>query len=155
MKSLLVILMFMFSFNAFSGTCTKAQAKEAVEWACEQVETKGKAALSDLKSFKYCGQNYVWVQDSPDVKMVLHPIKRKLNHKDYGGRNKKDLKGFVDKNGKAIFIEFDKVASASPDGGWTSYVWAKPGAETATPKVSFTKKCKGSLGWVVGSGIWE
>ncbi len=87
--------------------------------------------------------------------MVLHPIKRKLNHKAHGGRNKKDLKVYKDKKGKAIFIEFDKVAGANKDGGWVDYVWPKPGSEDATHKVSFVKKCGGGLNWVAGSGIWN
>jgi methyl-accepting chemotaxis protein len=153
MKVLFASLMLV-SFSAFSADCTKADAKKAVEFACSAIEKSGKDGLKEIQKFKYCGQNYVWIQDSPEVRMVLHPIKRKLNHKAHGGRNKKDLKGYKDKKGKAIFIEFDKVANANAAGGWVDYVWPKPGAEDATPKVSYVKKCGGGLNWVAGSGIW-
>jgi methyl-accepting chemotaxis protein len=154
MKLLFTCVLLM-SFSAIAGECTKAEAKKAVEFACGEIEKNGKAGLKAIQEFKYCGQNYVWIQDSPETRMVLHPIKRKLNHKAHGGRNKKDLKGYKDKKGKAIFIEFDKTANAKADGGWVDYVWPKPGAEDATPKVSFVKKCGGGLNWVAGSGIWK
>jgi methyl-accepting chemotaxis protein len=132
--------------NAFAGDCSKAQAKESVEKMCNLIKTKGEGAKGDIAKYRYCGSNYVWVQDA-QVKMVLHPIKRRLNGKD--------LKGSKDENGKALFVEFDKTANANPAGGWVDYVWAKPGAEKATPKVSFVKKCEGGLNWIVGSGIWK
>jgi methyl-accepting chemotaxis protein len=138
-----------------AGECKKEEAKKSVEWACTQIEKDGKKGLEAIKNFKYCGQNYVWIQDSPEVRMVLHPIKRKLNHKAHGGRNAKDLKGYKDKKGKAIFIEFDKVAAANAAGGWVDYVWPKPGDEDATPKVSYVKKCAGGLNFVAGSGVWK
>ena len=79
--------------------------------------------------------------------MVLHPIKRRLNGKD--------LSANKDENGKVLFVEFDKMAKAKAEGGWVDYVWAKPGAEKATPKTSFVKKCAGGLNWIAGSGIWK
>ena len=124
-----------------AADCTKAEAKKAVEYACEQIEKSGKEGLKVIDKYKYCGQNYVWIQDSPGIKIVLHPIKRKLI--------------FADKNGKKIFTEFDKMALSTSEGGWVDYVWPKPGAETATPKISFVKKCGGGLNWVAGSGIWK
>lgn len=155
MKILMMLISLFLLNSSYAGDCKKEEAKKSVEWACEQISKKGKPALEDIKKFKYCGQNYVWIQDSPDIRMVLHPIKRKLNHKAYGGRNKDDLKGYKDKKGKAIFIEFDKMANAKAEGGWVDYVWPKPGAEDATPKVSFVKKCAGGLNWIAGSGVWK
>lgn len=151
---LLAVALLSLSFGAYAN-CSKDEAKKSVEWACTQLDKSGKAALAELKKYKYCGQNYVWVQDSPEVRMVLHPVKPKLIHKAHGGRNKRDLKSFKDKNGKEIFIEFDKKANASAAGGWVDYVWPKPGEEKATPKISYVKKCGGSLNWVVGSGVWN
>jgi methyl-accepting chemotaxis protein len=136
----------LFTVNSFAGDCSKAQAKESVEKMCGLIKAKGKGAMGEIAKYRYCGSNYVWVQDS-DVKMVLHPIKRRLTGKD--------LKGNKDENGKALFVEFDKVAKANAAGGWVDYVWAKPGAEKATPKVSYVKKCEGGLNYIVGSGIWK
>ena len=132
--------------NAFAGDCTKAQAKESVEKMCAAIKSKGKSAMADVGKYRYCGSNYVWIQDA-DVKMVLHPIKRRLNGKD--------LTGSKDENGKKLFVEFDQVAKANTAGGWVDYVWAKPGAEKATAKVSYVKVCEGGLNYIAGSGIWK
>lgn len=135
------------SGSVFAEDCTKEQAKKSVEWACEQISGKDEAgAKAEIQKYRYCGSNYVWVQDS-DVKMVLHPIKVRLNGSD--------LKGNADENGKHLFVEFDKTAKGSKDGGWVDYVWAKPGAQKATPKVSYVKLCAGGKGWIAGSGVWK
>jgi methyl-accepting chemotaxis protein len=146
MKKCIFTLVALVSLNGFAGDCTKADAKKAVEFACGAIEKKGDGAKADIKKYRYCGQNYVWVQ-SKELKMVLHPIKRKLTGKD--------LKGFKDKKGQAIFIAFDKKANAEAAGGWVDYVWPKPGEEDATPKTSFVKKCGGGKDWIAGSGIWK
>ena len=127
--------------------CTKNQAQAIVEQACglANSEANEAAAKTAIQNLRYCGSNYVWLQDEA-VKMVMHPIKPRLNGKD--------LKGNKDEKGKKLFVEFDKMANASADGGWVEYYWAKPGAEKATPKVSFVKKC-GKYGWIAGSGIWK
>ncbi|PIK16599.1 MAG: chemotaxis protein [Halobacteriovorax sp. JY17] len=132
------------SVNA--ADCTKEQAKESVEKMCGLISSKGKGALGEIGKFRFCGSNYVWIQDK-DVNMVLHPIKRRLNGKS--------LKASKDENGKALFVEFDKMAKANAAGGWVDYVWAKPGAEKATPKVSYVKVCGGDLGWIAGAGVWK
>lgn len=134
------------SAAAFAGDCKKSDAKASVEKVCAMIEKGGKASLKEVGKFRYCGSNYVWVQDK-DIKMVLHPIKRRLNGKD--------LKVHKDENGKQLFIEFEKMARGKAAGGWVDYVWAKPGAEKATPKTSYVKVCGGGLGWVAGSGIWK
>lgn len=146
MKKCIFTLVALVSLNGFAADCTKADAKKAVEFACTAIEAKGDGAKADIKKYRYCGQNYVWVQ-SKELTMVLHPIKRKLTGKD--------LKGFKDKKGQAIFIAFDKKANAEKAGGWVDYVWPKPGEETATPKTSFVKKCGGDKNWIAGSGIWK
>lgn len=144
------IFLCVLSFVIFEGhvlaKCTKEQAKKAVEQACALISTKGEKAKADIQTLRFCGDNYVWVQDK-DVNMVLHPIKRRLNGKS--------LKGNKDENGKLLFVEMDKAANANAAGGWVEYVWPKPGAEKATPKISFVKKCEGGLGWVAGAGVWK
>ena len=146
MKKMLITTFFIaISYSGYAA-CTKKQAKESVEKMCAVIEKKGDNAKADIKKFRYCDTNYVWVQDS-DVKMVVHPIKGRLN-----GRS---LKKNKDKKGKLLFIEFDKVAKANKDGGWVDYYWTKPGEESPTPKISFVKMCKGDKKWIVGSGIWK
>ncbi len=148
MKAVVLILttLLLYSQVHAEEKCTKEQAKEAVLKMCKIVEEKGEAAKEDLQKFRFCGENYVWIQDS-DVKMVMHPIKPKLIGTD--------LKGQKDEKGFPLFLEFGKKASESKDGGWVDYVWPKPKAETATPKTSFVKRCGGPLKWIVGSGVWK
>jgi signal transduction histidine kinase len=142
--SLVVILAA--SFAQAEEKCSKDQAKEAVLKMCKVIEEKGDGAKEDLQKFRFCGDNYVWVQDS-DVKMVIHPIKPKLNDTD--------LKPNKDEEGKHLFVEFDKMAKAKKEGGWVDYVWPKPKAEKATPKTSFVKLCGGDKKWIAGSGVWK
>lgn len=145
-KVLIANALVLASFNVSAADCTKEQAKASVEKMCGLISSKGKAALPEIAKYRFCGSNYVWIQDK-DVKMVLHPIKRRLNGKS--------LTSNKDENGKALFVEFDKVAKANAKGGWVDYVWAKPGAEKATPKVSYVKACGGDLGWIAGAGVWK
>lgn len=139
-------LVLLFSSAASIAACTKDQAKASVEKICGIIEAKGDAAKADIKSYRYCDTNYVWVQDS-DVKMVVHPIKGRLSGKS--------LKKNKDKKGKHLFIEFDKKAKAVAAGGWVDYYWTKPGGEAPTPKTSFVKMCGGGKGWIAGSGVWK
>lgn len=142
----LVAVLFVTLSSIQAADCKKKDAKSSVEKMCDLIAKKGKGALKEIAKYRYCGSNYVWIQDKK-IKMVLHPIKRRLNGKD--------LTAHKDEKGKKLFIEFEKIARGNAKGGWVDYVWAKPGAEKATPKTSFVKVCKGDLGWVAGSGIWK
>lgn len=143
-KRSFLLITFVTTFHTLAADCTKDQAKASVEFACDLIAKKGEAALEEIKSYKYCVDNYVWIQDS-EVKMVLHPIKPRLNGKD--------LKDNKDPAGVHLFVEFDKMAKKDAKGGWVDYMWPKPGAEKATPKVSFVKMCGGAKGWIAGSGV--
>lgn len=144
MKTITAIACLLVSMNIFAGECKKEDAKKAVEHACKVIQDKGlDAGKKELVKFRYCDSNYVWIQDEA-VNMLLHPIKRRLRG---------SMKDKSDNNGKAIFVEFDKVAKANADGGWVDYVWPKVGGETPEPKISFVKKC--TSGVIVGSGVWK
>lgn len=145
---ILPLIALLFSASIFADDdCKKEEAKKSVEWACEKISSlSADAAKAEIQKYRFCGSNYVWVQDA-DVKMVLHPIKVRLNGSD--------LKGNKDEKGKHLFVEFDKTAKANKDGGWVDYYWAKPGAQEATPKVSFVKLCSGDKKWIAGSGVWK
>ena len=144
MKYFLAVIMLYLTINSYAK-CTKEQARASVKKMCAVVAKKGDEAKLELKKYRYCGTNYVWTQSS-DLKMVMHPIKGRLNGKS--------LKKNKDKKGKLLFVEFDKVAKANKDGGWVEYYWTKPGDEAPTPKISFVKMCPGDKKWIVGSGIW-
>jgi signal transduction histidine kinase len=140
-----------FSFVVAQGAsakCSKNEAEAQVKWACGLVETKGKDALPEINKMRFCGDNYVWIQSTDEgIKMVQHPTKPKLN-----GQVIKEQK---DENGVPLFMEFHKMGTGKKGEGWVDYVWAKPGAEKATPKTSFVKLCKGNLKWIAGSGVWK
>lgn len=140
------ILFTLSSLSTNAAECKKEEAQAAVEKACKLIEAKNEGALDEIKAYKFCGDNYVWIQDS-DVKMVLHPIKPRLNGKS--------LMENKDPAGKLLFVEFDKMAKANAAGGWVDYQWPKPGAEEATDKVSFVKMCAGPKKWIAGSGVWK
>lgn len=146
LKSGVAVAVFCLSGNALSAECKKEDAKAAVEKACSLIAEKGKSALRDIAKYRYCGSNYVWIQDK-EVKMVLHPIKPRLNGKS--------LLENKDEKGKKLFVAFEKTARSNANGGWEDYLWAKPGAEKATAKTSFIKVCGGGLGWIAGSGVWK
>jgi methyl-accepting chemotaxis protein len=139
--------------HAEKEACTKKAAEAKVDEICKDIVAKGQDAKKDWPAkllFKNCGDNYVWVQDTtPEIKMVMHPIKRRLDGQS--------LTAHTDENKFPLFVEFDKAAKAKPDGSWVDYMWAKPGAEKATPKTSYVKLCKmkDNTSWIAGSGVWK
>lgn len=136
-----------------------------MERVCKQIKKDGKKPATKDLLFENCGKNYIWIQDTDaEVKMVSHPIKRRLNGKP--------LNKHKDEKGKLLFVEFDieahkvagkkttkggrKIEGKKHNNGWVDYMWAKPGAEKATPKLSYVELCEGPGGvaWIAGSGIW-
>jgi methyl-accepting chemotaxis protein len=116
---------------AKAGTITEAAAKQA--------------AAATLRSLRYDGQEYFWVNDL-QPRMVIHPTRPELEGKD--------LSDFKDPTGKAIFVEFVKAARDGAGGaGVVSYLWPKPGATEPIRKTSYVKLFA-PWGWVVGSGVY-
>lgn len=101
------------------------------------------AALDTVKLLRYEKSDYFWINDlHPHV--VMHPIKPELD-----GADVTEMK---DPRGKAIFVEFAKVAQ-SQGAGFVDYLWPKPGATEPVPKTSYVKHFA-PWGWVIGSGIY-
>ncbi|MFZ2853319.1 MAG: methyl-accepting chemotaxis protein, partial [Rhodocyclaceae bacterium] len=107
------------------------------------VEEAQKAAASVVKAMRYEGNEYFWINDLDD-RMVMHPIKPELDGKR--------LDGIKDKNGKLLFVEFNKAVKAQ-GAGFVDYLWPKPGQEAPAPKISYVKGFA-PWGWVIGSGIY-
>ena len=106
-------------------------------------EAAQNAAKYAIKSMRYGQGDYLWINDMAP-KMVMHPIKPKLDGKD--------LAGFKDPNGKHLFVAFvDKVKEQ--DAGFVTYQWAKPGFDVPVSKLSYVKGYK-QWGWIIGSGIY-
>lgn len=134
------------------AVCPDQLIKEKVQWACQQLEEKGKVALIAINDMRFecCGEpNYVWINDFKP-KMIIHPLKPNMN-----GMN---LKSESDPKGKLLFVEFSNAATKFPEGSWVDYEWTKFSESTPTPKKSWVRKCKAKDtqdAWVVGAGTWQ
>ena len=105
-------------------------------------EAKLRAAAA-IRNMRYDKVEYFWINDLQDM-MVMHPIKPDLE-----GKKLDQLK---DKNGKLLFLEFNKVVN-SKGAGFVEYHWPKPGSEEGVPKTSYVMGFA-PWGWVIGSGIY-
>jgi methyl-accepting chemotaxis protein len=106
-------------------------------------EDARRAALETIKSLRYSGKEYFWINDM-HPRMVMHPFKPELDGTD--------LSANKDPNGKLLFQEMVKVVRAG-GAGFVPYVWAKPGSDELGSKVSYVKGFA-PWGWVIGSGIY-
>ncbi|WP_298439453.1 methyl-accepting chemotaxis protein [Geobacter sp.] len=102
-----------------------------------------KRAMDDLRSLRYKGKEYVWINDLAP-RMIMHPIKPELDGKD--------LSESKDPKGKRLFVEFARTCREK-GAGFVDYLWPKPGAEEPVPKISYVKLYE-PWGWVLGSGIY-
>lgn len=100
-------------------------------------------ALETIKALRYNKSNYFWINDM-QPKMVMHPIKPKLD-----GRDLSDIK---DPDGKFLFVDFVNMVKSNGAGN-VPYLWPKPGSENPVQKISYVKGFK-PWGWVIGSGIY-
>ena len=106
-------------------------------------EQAKKAAQSVIKGMRYEQKDYFWINDT-HPRMVMHPIKPKLDGKD--------LLDFKDPKGKRLFVEFVRTCQKS-GGGFVEYYWPKPGESDPVPKISYVKLIP-EWDWIVGSGIY-
>src|SRR5688572_562183 len=106
-------------------------------------EAAQKAALAELATLRYGGQEYFWVNDMTP-RMVMHPMKPELNGKELGG--------MADPNGKHLFVEFVETVKRS-GAGFVDYMWPKPGSDAPVAKISYVQGFE-PWGWVIGSGIY-
>ena len=106
-------------------------------------EEKKKQALRIIKSMRYAGDNYLWINDMVPT-MVMHPMKPAMD-----GTGLADYK---DPNGKKLFVEFVKVCEKDGQ-GFVDYMWPKPGEDKPVAKLSFVRLFK-PWNWVVGTGVY-
>jgi signal transduction histidine kinase len=122
-----------------------------VNEACALLEKEGTAAFPKFQGknspFIYQG-TYIWVHTLGECRMLMHPIKYKLNGNV--------IVGVKDTKGKRLFAEMNALVREKGE-GWVEYYWPKPGADEAVRKISFVKKCKMPDGVevVVGSGLYN
>ena len=101
------------------------------------------AAKKAVKNMRYEKNDYFWLNDMTP-KMVMHPVKPKLDGKD--------LTNNQDPNGKRLFIEMVQVCKKN-GAGFVDYYWSKPGESEPVPKISYVKLLP-QWGWIIGSGIY-
>lgn len=89
-------------------------------------------------------KDYFWITDMYP-RMITHPYRPELNGKD--------LTGFRDSKGKAIFVEFVKAVTDDGD-SYVEYMWQWNDDSTrVVPKLSYVRLFE-PWGWVVGTGIY-
>lgn len=101
------------------------------------------AAKEHIKSLRYNEKEYFFILND-HVQGVMHPIKPALDNTD--------LSDIKDPDGKALFVEFAKVAKEEKE-GYVSYMWPKPNTETPLPKLTFVRAFS-AWGWIVGTGVY-
>ncbi|MBI5260238.1 MAG: cache domain-containing protein [Bradyrhizobium sp.] len=107
-------------------------------------EDAQKRAMELIGKLRYRGDNYFWINDM-QPRMVMHPMKPEMNGQD--------LSTYKDPNGKALFVEFVKVAKAQGQ-GVVDYMWPKPGRDHPVDKSSFVSLFE-PWGWVIGTGVYN
>ena len=105
-------------------------------------EEAQRLAVEQISRMRYDGDNYVFAEDKSGL-IVAHPNPQVL------GKNLADTK---DANGFYLFREMIKVVDAAGQ-GQVGYLWPKPGATEATPKLTYVIGFE-PWGWVFGSGMW-
>lgn len=124
-----------------SGELSTAHAKQ-LSGALTQDQAQ-QYALSALSQMRYGNGEYFWVNDM-HPRVVMHPIKPKLNGKD--------VSGVKDPNGLALFQAFVDTVRQQGE-GYVSYQWPKAGQDEPEDKVSYVKGFE-PWGWVVGTGLY-
>jgi len=109
------------------------------------INTRKQIVKNMINKIRYGDQNedYYWINDL-NARIVLHPIKPRLNGKD--------MTNFKDPKGKYIFQEFVNLCKRKQK-GFICYYWPYPGHDEPVPKMSYVSLYK-PWGWVIGTGIY-
>jgi methyl-accepting chemotaxis protein len=109
----------------------------------ESIEEKKRRALHVVKSMRYAGANYLWINDLQPA-MVMHPINPALDGQD--------LSDYRDPQGKKLFVEMADLCRREGH-GYVSYLWPKPGEVEPVAKLSYVKLFE-PWDWVIGTGVY-
>lgn len=102
--------------------------------------------LQRIKALRYGpeGKDYFWINDF-GPKMVMHPYRADLDGKD--------LSGFKDPEGTALFVEFVKTCR-DKGSGFVEYMWQwKDDKSRIVPKLSYVQAFT-PWGWIIGTGVY-
>ena len=160
-QSIAVLFVFLFAAAFLPSamadeTCSKEAVMNAIDEAVQILESQGAAGLEKVGELRFCGNNYVFVNDLKG-KTLMH-IKRTLIGKV--------LIGLKDDTGKRFFADFSQVAKSNQDNkngvsyyngnGWVEYRWPKPGQKEFSPKLTYIKGClMDGESVYVGAGIYK
>jgi methyl-accepting chemotaxis protein len=125
------------AYTLIDAYCYRANTGEMT------TERAQKNALTIIKQLRYRDNDYFWINDL-EPKMLMHPNFPKLE-----GKN---LKDDTDPTGKHLFVEMVNIVKEKGE-GFVSYMWPRPGATEAVPKLSYVKLFE-PWGWIIGSGIY-
>ena len=105
-----------------------------------------KAAMDSIGAIRYGkkGNGYFFIYDSKGT-CILLPVKPERHGKNYW-----DLQ---DKKGTFIVRDFIKQGDSSPEGGFSTYYFPKPGSDVPLPKTSFIRKIP-EWDWYIGTGVY-
>ena len=106
----------------------------------EEAQQRAKEAISMMR---YNGSDYFFVLDTSGH-MLMHPFNPDMVGKDTTGT--KDINGVYTTRS---FIQIAKEQGA----GAVKYVWPKPGATEASPKMSYAKMFA-PWGWIIVTGVY-
>ncbi|WP_462157405.1 methyl-accepting chemotaxis protein [Pseudoalteromonas sp. GB56] len=106
-------------------------------------EQAKQSALSTIRSLRYDGENYFWINDDSPT-MVMHPFKPELDGKS--------LANTQDPNGVKLFVEMANLVKSKGD-GFVPYQWPKPGHDDPVDKIAYVKGFQ-PWGWIIGSGVY-
>ena len=106
-------------------------------------DEKKKLAMERIRSMRYLGTNYLWINDTNYV-MLMHPIKPVLQ-----GRN---LSGLKDSTGKCFVKEFTDLAKKNGE-GLVDYLWPRPGSDEPQPKISMSVIFR-PWNWIIATGVY-
>jgi len=105
------------------------------------VDDAKKQALARIKAVRYGTSGYFTVIDSQTV--LMHPIKNEL----IGTA----VAAFKDPNGTAVYLDALKATQAG--GGFTTYLWAKPGEKEPISKLAYNSTYK-PWDWTFMTGVY-
>jgi methyl-accepting chemotaxis protein len=126
-----------------AASIAKAYAAMAVNGSLLENDAK-RQALARIKSLRYGETGYLVVFDGD--KVLMHPIKAEL----VGSK----IAATRDPEGHQVYLEAIAAAGASKDGGgYTEYLWARPGAQAPVPKLTYTLAYK-PWGWNIMTGLY-
>ena len=108
------------------------------------VDEARQQAIARIIAQRYGTSGYVTIVRGDSV-MVAHPISPKLNGKD--------MSGFRDAKGNALYHDIAQAGSSAAGAGYLRYWWPKPGETAPSEKLGYVKRF-GPWNWDFISGAY-